>query len=184
MEAVPHMRKFVLAGAIATVAALGTTAPAYGGGCSSNSSDPASSVAQYVEQQPTACGDQATGSNKQTRKVPKSLAKKIDRLGGKDADTLKKVVSSGTYGAPTQTPIKTKPAVKPKKKHHKVKAKPNRGSQKKILSDSETRSNPLAASVGVITDGSDGRLIALIVLMVAVAGIVLVSAFRRRRVTR
>ena len=58
-------------------------------------------------------------------------------------------------------------------------------STQEIVSDAATRkSNPLAASVGVITDGSDGRLIALIVLMVGVAALVVFSALRRRRVTR
>ena len=56
---------------------------------------------------------------------------------------------------------------------------------KKVVSDAKrSQSNPLAASVGVITGGSDGRLIGLIVLMVGLAVVVVVSALRRRRVTR
>jgi hypothetical protein len=178
MEAVPHMRKIVLAGAIATVAVLGTTAPAYGGGCSS--SDPASSVAQYTEQIPCSSGTQVTGASTKKRPVPKTIQKKIDSQGGADAQTLETIVSSQSAGAPT-TPIKTHPAKVKKSKTH---GKQNQGSSK-IISDSETRkSNPFAASVGVITDGSDSRLIVLIVLMVAVAGVVIVSALRRRRVAR
>jgi hypothetical protein len=179
MEAVPHMRKLVLAGAIATVAALGTTAPAYGGGCSK---DPPSSVAQYVEQVPCPSGSQATGTGTKKRTVPKQIQTKIEKQGGSDAKTLETIVSSESAGAP-QTPIKTHPA-KAKKHKTKTHVKQDQGSSK-IISDSETRkSNPLAASVGVITDGSDSRLIVLIVLMVAVAGVVIVSALRRRRVTR
>lgn len=179
MEAVPHVRKLVLAVGIAAVATLGTSAAAYGKGCSGNQDVP-SSVAQYVEQVPGACGSKTVDQGSQTRKVPKVIEHKIDQQGGDDAALLKEIVSSEKYGAPAQTKIKvTKVTV------HKTKAKA-RGA-KKILSDSERRASgtgALAASVGVITDGSDGRLIALIVLMAAVAAIVIVSALRRRRVTR
>jgi hypothetical protein len=180
MEAVPHVRKLVLAGGIAILATLGTSATAYGKGCSGNSNNPPSSVSQYVEQVPGACGSKAVSQGSQTRKVPKVIEQKIDQQGGDDATLLKEIVSSEKYGAPTQTKIKVK-----KVTVHKTKTKGD--GARKILSDSERRSadtNPLAASVGVITDGSDGRLIALIVLMAAVAAIVVVSALRRRRVTR
>jgi len=183
MEAVPHVRKLVLAGGIAVLATLGTSAAAYGKGCSGNSNNPPSSVSQYVEQVPGACGSKAVNQGSQTRKVPKVIEKKIDQQGGDDASLLKEIVSSEKYGAPTQTKIKVKKVTVHKAK---AKAKTNRG-PKKSLPDSKTKpgdANPLAASVGVITDGSDGRLIALIVLMVAVAAIVVASALRRRRVTR
>ena len=182
MEAVPHMRKFVLAGGIAVLAALGTSATAYGKGCSDNQNVP-SSVAQYTEQQPTACGTRATGQGTHTRPVPKSLQKQIDSQGGEDAATITKIVSSESAGAP-QTNIKVH-KVKVKKVH---KSGTKRGDQtptKKVVSDAKrSQSNPLAASVGVITDGSGGRLIGLIVLMVGLAVVVVVSALRRRRVTR
>ncbi len=182
MEAVPHMRKFVLAGGIAVLAVLGTSATAYGKGCSGNQNVP-SSVAQYTEQQPTACGTLATGQGNKTRKVPKSLQKQIDTQGGEDAATITKIVSSESAGAP-QTKIKVH-KVKVKKVH---KSGTKRGGQtptKKVVSDAKrSQSNPLAASVGVITGGSDGRLIGLIVLMVGLAVVVVVSALRRRRVTR
>src|SRR5262249_46040044 len=179
MEAVPHMRKIVLAGGIAVLASLGTSAAAYGGGCSNSSSNPPSSVSQYVEQQPTACGNQATGQGTATRKVPKTIQSRINQLGGQDATALTNIVSKQAYGAPN-TKIKV----------HKVKAQGKNGKgngPSKILSDSETRKshqNALAASVGVITDGSDGRLIALIVLMAAVPAAVVLSAVPRRRVAR
>jgi len=176
MEAVPHMRKLVLAGAVAALAILGTSTAAYGKGCSGNVKDPPSSVAQYTEPIPTACGSHTTGSGKGKRAVPKSIQQKIDSQGGADAKTLETIVSSESSGAP-QTRIKTHKG----KSHTKV----NRHGSKNAVSDSAThKSNPLAASVGVITDGSDGRLITLIVLMVAVAAFVVVSALRRRRVTR
>jgi hypothetical protein len=178
MEAVPHVRKIVLAVLVTVVATLGTSATAYGGGCSGNQNVP-SSVAQYVEQQPTVCGSQATGQGNQTRKIPKAIEKKIDSQTGDsgDATLLKNIVTKQSYGAP-QTKIKVKKVTVKVRKGHKA---------KNIPSDTAAtvkKSNPLAASVGVITDGSDGRLIALIVLMAAVAAIVIVSALRRRRATR
>jgi len=181
MEAVPHMRKIVLAGGIAVLAVLGTSATAYGKGCSGNQNVP-SSVAQYTEQQPTACGTHATGQGNQTRKVPQSLQHQIDSQGGQDAKTITKIVSSEAYGAPTNTKIKVH-KVKVKKVHKGGQGRSQK--QTKVVSDAKrSQSSPLAASVGVITDGSDGRLIGLIVLMVGLAVVVVVSALRRRRVTR
>src|SRR5215216_1140870 len=164
MEAVPHMRKLVLAGGIAVLATLGTSPAAYGNGCSTSSSNPPSSVSQYVEQQPTACGTQPTGQGNETRTVPKAIEKQIDEQGGDDATLLKNIVSKQSYGAPTQTKIKVKVKVKSKGK----------SKTSKILSDSRKRSDPFSASFGVITSGSEGRLIALIVLMASVAAIVIV----------
>jgi len=183
MEAVPHVRKLVLAGAIATVAALGASAPAFGKGCLK---DPPSSVAQYTEQIPQACGSSTTGSGTTKRTIPKSLEQKIDKQGGQDASTLKEIVSSEASGAPTQTKIKVvhKAQAKPKTKAAKAKAQANAQTAKIVSDSAKRKSNPLAASVGVITDGSDGRLIALIALMIGVAALVVVSALRRRRVTR
>lgn len=183
MEAVPHMRKIVLAGGIAVLAVLGTSATAHAKGCSDNQNVP-SSVAQYTEQQPTACGTHATGQGNQTRKVPKTLQHQIDTQGGQDAKTITKIVSSEAYGAPTNTKIKVHKA-KVKKVHKSGTKRSGQTPTKKVVSDAKrSQSNPLAASVGVITDGSDGRLIGLIVLMVGLAVVVVVSALRRRRVTR
>jgi hypothetical protein len=186
MEAVPHMRKLVLAGAIASLTLLGTSTAAYGKGCPGNVKNPPSSVAQYTEQIPTACGSSATGGSSKSRSVPKSIERKIDSQGGQDAPLLKKIVSEKAYGAP-ETTIKVHKA-KPKAK---AKAKVANVKRAKIVSDSAARkstpvaaSNPVAASFGVITDGSDARLIALIALMVAVAAVVVFSALRRRRITR
>ncbi len=179
METVPHMRKLVLAGGIAVLATLGT-GTAYAGGCNQSSS---SAVQQYVEQVPGACGSKATNSNSKPRKVPQALQHKIDSQGGKDAALITKIVSNPGYGAP-KTKLKVKAKVKAKVQA-KGKIAKAQAKTKKILSDSATRkSNPVAASFSVITGGSDGRLLALIGLMAAVAAIVIFSALRRRRFTR
>ena len=170
----------VLAGGIAVLATLAATAPASAGGCNQSSS---SAVQQYVEQVPGACGSKATGGSTKSRVVPKQLQQKIDSQGGDQATLITKIVSSEGYGAPS-TKLKVKTKVKAKGKVAKERAKA-RAKTKKILSDSATRtSNPVSASFGVITGGSDGRLLALIGLMAAVAAIVIFSALRRRRFTR
>jgi hypothetical protein len=161
----------MFAGALVASAALFSSGPAFAGGCGGTTNNPSSSVAQYVEQIPTSCGSKATGTDTSTRKIPSGIEQKIDSEGGDQAALLKQVVSNSSYGAP-KTKIKSKTKANGSSSHN------------AILSDSEKRSSPLAASLGVITDGSDGRLIALLGMMLAIAVIVLVSAFRRRRVTR
>jgi hypothetical protein len=174
MEAVPAVRNVILTTALAALVVLSASSPAFGKGCGGTGNNPPSSVAQYVEQVPTSCGSKATGTDSQTRKIPKAIEQKIDSQGGQDATLLKAVVSNSGYGAPT-----TK--IKPQKKTN---GKGSKG-HNAMLSDAEARqSSPLAASLGVITDGSDARLIALVGMMLAIAAIVLVSALRRRRVTR
>jgi len=177
METVPHMRKLVLAGGIAVLATLGT-GTAYAGGCNQSSS---SAVQQYVEQVPGACGSKASGGSTKSRVVPQQLQKKINSQGGDKAALITKIVSSEGYGAP-QTKLKVR-KLKAKGKVAKAQAK-TQAKTRKILSDSAKRSNALTASFGVITGGSDARLLALIGMMAAVAAIVIFSALRRRRFTR
>jgi MYXO-CTERM domain-containing protein len=165
-----RIRQLVVVCAIVAVAALAAGSPAYGKGCAGNlTNEGPSSVAQYTEQIPTACGKHVTGTGKGTRKLPASTAQKIQEQGGSDATLLKNIATSAKFGAPTQ-----KIKVKGGPKHN------------RFLGDrAATRSsNPLSASVSVVTDGSDARLIALVVLMLGIAVLVLATAVRRRRVTR
>jgi hypothetical protein len=171
MEANRRGRQLALAGAIAALAALAAGSPAYGKGCLKNGGP--SSVQQYVEQLPQACGSSATGTGQKQRKLPASIERKIQQQGGKQAQLLENIATSEQYGAPQQ-----------KIKVHKAKARLTR-TQRKILTDSEARqSNALGASLGVVTDGSDSRLLALVILMVGITIFVLVTAVRRHRVRR
>src|SRR6266545_2334485 len=166
-----RIRQLIVVCALAAVAALAAGSPAYGKGCPGNvKGDPASSVAQYVEVLPTPCGNHATGTGNRSTKLPPSIQEKIDQQGGSDATLLQHIATSESYGAPQQ----------------KIKSPKAHGRHGKILSDSAAThsSNPLSASVSVVTDGSDARLIALVVLMVGIAVLVLATAVRRRRVTR
>src|SRR6266511_1975409 len=163
-----RIRQLIVVCALAAVAALAAGSPAYGKGCPGNvKGDPASSVAQYVERLPTSCGNHATGTGNRTTKLPRSIQEKIDQQGGSDATLLQNIATSESYGAPQQK-------IKSPKAH---KSGPKRN---KILSDAAKKtSNPLSASVSVVTDGSDARLIALVVLMVGIAVLVLATAVRR-----
>ena len=165
-----RIRQLVVVCAIVAMAALAAGSPAYGKGCAGNlTNDGPSSVQQYQEMIPTACGKHVTGTGKGTRELPASTEQRIQQQGGPDAALLKKIATSAKYGAPPQ-------------KIKKVQSGPKRNT---IFSDvAKKTSNPLSASVSVVTDGSDARLIALVVLMVGIAVLVLATAVRRRRVTR
>lgn len=166
MEMRKHIRQLVFAAALGAVAALVAGSPAYGKGCpGSVKNGGPSSVQQYVEQLPTSCGSHASGSGNRQTKLPASLEQEIQTKGGKDAALLEKIATSEAYGAP----------------QHRIKTSNRR---RRILTDSADHTNPLAASVGVVTDGSDARLIVLVILMLGTAAILLATAVLRRRVTR
>ena len=178
METVPHMRKLVLAGGIAVLATLGT-GTAYAGGCNQSSS---SAVQQYVEQVPGACGSKATNSSSKPRKVPQALQHKIDSQGGKDAALITKIVSNPGYGAPQDEAEGAQGQGEGQGEGQGREGAGKDEEDPERLRDAEVQ--PVAASFSVITGGSDGRLLALIGLMAAVAAIVIFSALRRRRFTR
>lgn len=211
MEAVTHTRQLALAGAIAVLAALGASSPAFGGDCLPSGGP--SSVQQYVEQIPQACGSHATGTGTKQRTLPPKIKHKIQKQGGTDKKLLKNIATSEQYGAPQQQ-IKTPPAVhkaptahkaparkaqkthkvqkahkahKARKRHkvHQATKPVQRKTRPKSLSSAALRrGNPLSASVGVVTEGSDWRLLALLIVMAATTVAVLVSALRRRRAGR
>jgi cobalamin biosynthesis Mg chelatase CobN len=194
METGAKVRSFLAAGAVAALAALGASSPAYGGGCPGNLQNVPSSIQQYTEQNPTACGTHVSGSGTHHTKLPKTIQRKIQKQAPQDAAILTRIATSEAAGAP-QTPTRSKRQTAPKantkskakgttKAHAKSEAMARSAGYKEIVSDSAKHSNPLAASVAVVTDGSDGRLIAMLALMVGVAVILVVMAVRRRRLTR
>jgi hypothetical protein len=140
--------------------------PAYGKGCANNvPSDASSSVAQYIEQLPTSCGSHATGTGKRSVKLPPAIEQKLKTQGGSNAALLQRIATSESAGAPVQK-------IRVGKQHN------------RILSDAARKtSNPLSASIGVVADGSNARLIALLLVMVGIAALVLAAAIRRRRTT-
>ncbi len=65
-----------------------------------------SSIAQYVEQVPSATGSVAVGRGSGTAaKLTPAAQKALSKSGGSDASTLQKVADSPQYGAPAQTPV-------------------------------------------------------------------------------
>ena len=172
METRRYIRQLSAAGALAASFTLATGSPASAGGCSSNvsSGGGSSAVQQYVEQLPTACGNQASKTGTHETKLPKSIEQKIDSQAGSQAPILKKIATSEAYGAPQRT-IK---AQRTKTTKH----------YQKILGDAEKHSNAVSASFGVVTDGSDARLLTLLIVMIGTAVAVVGTAVRRRRGTR
>ena len=172
METRRYIRQLAVAGAAAASFTLATGSPASAGGCSSNvsSGGGSSAVQQYVEQLPTSCGNVASGTGTRQTKLPKAIEHKIDSQGGSQAKILKEIATSEAMGAPQRTikPQKTKTT-----RHY-----------KKILGDAEKHSNALSAGFNVVSDGSDWRLLMLLIVMIGSAVAVLGTAVRRRRGTR
>ena len=184
METRRHIRQLVLAGAIGGLAALATGSPATAGGCSNNIHNGGpSSVQQYVEQLPTSCGSKPSGLGHHKTTLPKSLKQKIHKEAGKDAALIEKIATEEAYGAPQGDQQKATPKTKKSAKHP-IRAKHTNKKLNKLLSDSEEHANPISAAGGVITDGSDSRLIALVIVMLGIAAVVLATAVHKRRLTR
>ena len=126
----------------------------------------AAAVSQYVEQIPTSSGPRATGFGKrEVKPLPRTIERKLVRQGGRDAPLLKEIATSSTYGAPTRK-LKTSKKVK-------------LPTPKEIQRTSPTKT--LSAGVSVVTDGSDGRLIALAIVLVLISVLSIVSAAVRQR---
>ncbi len=145
-------------------------------------------VAQYVEQFPTSSGSQATGVGKvQTKPLAPSLSRKLTTEGGSDAQLLQQVATSSAYGAP-QHILHTK---RPKTTIGGEGRGFGRGSpfgdgargRGQIGGDATPR-RALSAAVNVVSDGSDGRLIGLVVLLAAITAVAVAAAAYRQRSLR
>ena len=137
-------------------------------------------VSQYVEQIPTSSGPQATGVGKETFKpLPKRAKAKLVRQGGEDAALLEKIATSSAYGAPQAT----------KKKGGKD-DDPGAGGAAVVIRDDPrdlgdaSTSEALSAAVSVVTDGSDKRLLGLLIVMLLITATALASAGYRQRALR
>jgi hypothetical protein len=99
-----------LAIALVLAALPGTAAAAdfYSGDPYGSSPSGQSAGDQYVETLPTTRGPRAPSHRKQTRKLSRHLARKIEALGGSDAAELKTLVGSTALGAPLDADGKEK----------------------------------------------------------------------------
>ncbi len=162
----------------ASEAALASHRPGHPGQC-------AAAVCQYVEQIPTSGGSQATlpGGKARTTPLAPALRRRLFSEAGKDAALLEQIATSSAFGAP-QTPARTQG--KKGKKGNGASAGPGRASG----GDEESRPRPsqqpslgksLSAVGAVVTDGSEGRLIGLLVVLLLITALaVLAAAFRQR----
>jgi hypothetical protein len=183
------MRQSILIGAAAVTASLVAVPVALGGGgggCSGGFSNGGpSSVAQYIEQVPTSCGSNASATQSSQAKLPKSVSKKLQRTGGKDAKRLEKIATETRYGAPSETAAAApKKVVKVKNANAKVHHRTKTVLPRAVQHPNRTQVSALSGFGGVVADGSDSRLIALLAVMAVTAIAAAVLAIVRRRSPR
>ncbi len=136
-------------------------------------------VSQYVEQIPTSSGPQATGIGKERfNPLPRGAKAKLVQQGGKDAALLEKIATSSAYGAPQGTPGRSG-----SKGPGAGGVAVVTGDNPRDLGDAST-SEALSAAVSVVTDGSDRRLIGLLIVMLLITAAALGSAGYRQRALR
>lgn len=151
-----HIRLIVLAGAAALALSGGGNAVAKSCGKHHTGGNPA--VNEYVEKIPTTCGPKAArGNDTGTVPLPARVVRKL--RGSSQGATLRKLASSRQLGAPV-TKLRG--------------ADSSRASSRSAL----------GAGVSAVTGGSNGRLIALLVVMALVAVVIAGAAAFRRRTTR
>lgn len=153
---------------LASAALLGTSEAAWATHVPGHPGQNAS-VAQYVEQIPTSSGSQAPGfGTTQRTTLPPAVEKRLTTEGGQDAPLLKEIATNSQYGAPQRTTkLKRRPdAVAP------------------AIDEAPPAGEMLSAVKSVVTDGSEGRLIALMIVLLAITGFAVAAAGYRQRATR
>ena len=156
-------------------AALAKHKPSHPGGGSS------AAVAQYVEQLPTSSGSQAVGVGKvESKPLPRKIKQRLVAQAGADAPLLEQVATSSAFGAPQE-----RLSTRPKGAREGGRPGPGRSSEligTENLGDDTSATQALDAAVSVVTDGSDTRLIGLVVFLAAITAAALASAAYRGRV--
>lgn len=146
-------------------------------------------VAQYVEEIPTSSGSQATGVGKvQTKPLAPALSHRLNKEAGADAPLLQQVATSSAYGAPqrvlhTTKPLKTKIGAQGTA-FGRGSAFGNGARGKGTIGGDATPRRALSAAVNVVSDGSDGRLIGLVVVLAAITAVAVAAAAYRQRSLR
>ena len=127
------------------------------------------SVAQYVEQIPTSSGSQAPGFGATRRTtLPPKVEKQLAVEAGKDALILKEIATNSQYGAPQRTT--------------KMKRRPDTVGPP--IDENPPTGEVLSAVKSVVTDGSEGRLVALMIVLLAITGFAVAAAGYRQRAGR
>lgn len=170
-----HIRRAFAAAVAAGTFLAGTQAawadhnPGHASGCSA-------AVCQYVEQVPTSSGSQVAGvgSGKKAKKLPKAVESELQREAGEDAAVLQEVATASEYGAP-QEELQLGPAEKRRLKEAEETIKSE---------DVVDLGGAVSAPVSVLTDGSDARLVGLVIVMALIALATLAAAAYRQRTFR
>jgi hypothetical protein len=153
-----------------------------------------SAIDQYIEVVPTGGGGSAGGVGApKSKSVSKRIGTLLSTNGGKDAATLRAVVSSSAYGAPQQqlqqtsepeqqAPAKTKPAAKPKpgsKAKHASKPKPK---PKPVTTVRATPGTPsaLSAAFSASAGGGSHAFWLLAIILVTTLGALVTAGLRQR----
>ena len=129
-------------------------------------------IAQYTETLPTSDGGQAVGSSSKSHKLSPKIQAKLKREGGREANALTAISSSGAYGAP-QTKLRTAAtAAKPKPKP--VHLNPGR-------TEAAAPASPSAGSAAASSAGHGFVLVLVLVLVLLTGATVAITVWRRRR---
>jgi hypothetical protein len=125
-----------------------------------------SAISQYRESIPSASGPTLpSGSNSTRTPLPPAVTQKVLSQGGSDAPALKKFAEQSGFGAPKRHSL---PPVSPRQ----------------IVTEDQVATLPHAvfASAGnLVTDGQDGRVVGLLVVMGLLAVAAAFAAVWRRR---
>ena len=170
-----HVRR-TLAAAVAAGTFLAGTQTAWADHNPGHASGCSAAVCQYVEQVPTSSGSQVAGvaSGKKAKKLPKAVETKLQTEAGKDAAVLQEVATASEYGAP-QEELKLGPAEKRRLKE----------AEKTIKREEDVDlGGAVSAPVNVLTEGSDARLLGLVIVMALIALTTLTAAAYRQRTFR
>ena len=122
-----------------------------------------SGISQYVEMVPTAAGPKAPGITKEkTAALPRRAAKALESAPRATAESLTKVATSSSYGAPTR------------------RAKPGKPIERSVEPTLE-RTVAIGTTVEAIATTSDARLVTLLAVVLAIAVSAIGLAARKAR---
>jgi hypothetical protein len=148
-----------------------------------------SSIAQYVEQLPSASGSVAVGRGSgATARLAPAAQKALSKSGGGDASTLQKIAADSQAGAPARTPSTRASVPRASEKHHTTKAGQSTAKAHQSTAKAQQRTSkavgpappahtPTAVSAAASTFGVNS----LLALGIVLAGITAVAALFLRR---
>ena len=151
----------------AAVAGLALAAPAAATHKPGHPPTDASAYDQYVEQIPAGSGSKTPGRGRaKKRPLPRRAAEELREQGGSDAELLESVATDTRLGAPERK-LPSSPSISRK--------------IRKETHEEPTTAGALAAGVDVASDGSENRIVGLLVVLGAVTAALVAAVLLRRR---